>query len=172
MREDFQGRFLVSQLSPDCGPSLDYGNQSPSSRAWSLSCSFSFTQKKKCHHRCDWVFVTSYHEGNRFKWSISKYLSMWKHFFPHMWKMWELLTFSQVMSLISYREWTTITKRFFITIRKNKTKTTSSTRKWNVRLALQHAKFKWTVILPPAFLMHDCTWEFSCGHVTLGHHFH
>lgn len=84
------------------------------------------------HLQCDWIFVITTKET--FKTSISLDISSVKNLFLcNVWKLWELLTLSQAMSLISTREWTTIS---FITIRKGKRKTISSIRKWSVCQAL------------------------------------
>lgn len=85
---------------------------------------------KFCDTLAMWLNLCDYHKGNRFKTSISLDISSVKNLFLcNVWKLWELLTLSQAMSLISTREWTTIS---FITIRKGKRKTISSIRKWSV----------------------------------------
>lgn len=62
MREDLKGSFPVSQLSAESVSSLVYWKEGPPSPAGLLPCSFSFTQKKKCHQRQDWVIVLTTEE--------------------------------------------------------------------------------------------------------------
>lgn len=121
MREDFKGSLLISQLSSERVSSLGYWKEHALGTRWVLSALFSFTKKKTCHPRtyirvlyvdlhC-MMGICDYHKGDRYKTSVSLNTSYCeKKLFP-MWHRNNYI-FSQIMVLISYREWITSAKWF------------------------------------------------------------